>query len=167
MKKRVAILMGSSSDLPTFQDGIDLLAEFGVPSEVRVLSAHRGPAALRAFVAGAREKGVGVIIAGAGGAAHLAGAVAAQTTLPVLGVPIESVLNGLDSLLSTVQMPAGVPVGTLAIGKPGGKNAALLAIQILALSDPELEAKLVKYKEGLAAQVQAKDEELQKSLRKK
>ncbi len=167
MKKRVAILMGSANDLPTFQDGITLLEEFGVPHEVHALSAHRSPEAVRAFVSSAREKGIGVIIAGAGGAAHLAGAVAAQTTLPVLGVPVESALNGLDSLLSTVQMPPGVPVGTLAVGKAGGTNAALLAVQILALSDPDLEAKLVKHKEGLVARVLAQDEELQKSRPKK
>lgn len=161
MKKSVAILMGSSSDSDTFQDAVLVLEKFGVPHEVHVLSAHRSPHALHSYVEGAREKGIAVFIAGAGGAAHLAGAVAALTTLPVLGVPVESVLLGLDSLLSTVQMPAGIPVGTLGIGRAGAQNAALLAVEILALSDPALAVLLEKHKEDLARQVAEKDRTLQ------
>jgi len=142
-KPLVAVIMGSKSDWDAMRAASDTLKEFGVPHESRVLSAHRTPDLAAEFSAGAEARGLEVIIAGAGGAAHLAGVTAAYTTLPVLGVPMESqALKGMDSLLSTVQMPAGVPVGTLAIGKAGAKNAALLAIAILANSRPDLRKKL-------------------------
>jgi len=133
--------MGSDSDLPVVEKAIDTLAQYGVPTEVHVYSAHRTPEEARAFAQNARKNGFGAIIAAAGKAAHLAGALAANTTLPVIGIPVKaSVLDGMDALLSTVQMPAGIPVATVAID--GAANAALLAIQILAVSDDELAAKL-------------------------
>ncbi len=139
----VAVLMGSKSDWETMRAASETLAQFGVAHESRVMSAHRTPTLASEFASKAEARGIEVIIAAAGGAAHLAGVIAAHTTLPVLGVPMKSdALNGLDSLLSTVQMPAGIPVGTLAIGKPGATNAALLAIAILANSRPELKKKL-------------------------
>ena len=151
---RIAICMGSQSDWPTMRETADILAQFGIPHEVKIVSAHRTPARLADFAKTAHEQGFGVIIAGAGGAAHLPGMIAAQTHLPVLGVPIESaVLNGMDSLLSIVQMPAGVPVGTLAIGVPGAKNAALLALQILGLSDAELAQRLVTWRQNQTSNV--------------
>jgi 5-(carboxyamino)imidazole ribonucleotide mutase len=135
----VGIIMGSQSDWPTMKHGADVLEALGVPFETRIVSAHRTPQRLYDFASGARERGLKVIIAGAGGAAHLPGMAAAMTPLPVFGVPIEShSLNGMDSLLSIVQMPGGIPVGTLAIGKPGAINAALLAAAVLALNDPAL-----------------------------
>ena len=141
--------MGSQSDWPTMREAADILTQFGASHEVKIVSAHRTPARLANFAKTAHEKGFGVIIAGAGGAAHLPGMIAAQTHLPVLGVPIGSAaLNGMDSLLSIVQMPAGVPVGTLAIGVPGAKNAALLAIQIMGLSDSDLTQKLVTWRQN-------------------
>ena len=143
----VAILMGSKSDWETVQDAAELLEGFGVPHDCRVLSAHRTPDEVREYVAGAEDRGVEVIVAAAGGAAHLAGVCAAHTVLPVLGIPIDSSpLNGLDSLLSMVQMPRGIPVGTLAIGKGGAANAALLAIAILANSRPQLREKLREFR---------------------
>jgi 5-(carboxyamino)imidazole ribonucleotide mutase len=139
--------MGSKSDWETMRAAADTLQQFGVPHESRVMSAHRTPALASEFAATAEPRGIEVIIAAAGGAAHLAGVIAAHTTLPVLGVPMKSdALNGLDSLLSTVQMPAGIPVGTLAIGKPGATNAALLAIAILANSRPALRKKLREFR---------------------
>ncbi len=141
-KIQVALMMGSKSDLPTMEEAAKILKDFGVGYEIKVLSAHRTPRETAAYAENAKSKGIQVIICGAGGAAALAGVVAAHTNLPVLGVPIESVLNGLDSLLSTVQMPPGVPVGAVAIGKNGAKNAALLAIRILALADQGLAQKL-------------------------
>ncbi len=139
----VAVLMGSKSDWETMRAAAETLAQFGVAHESHVMSAHRTPMLASGFASKAESRGIEVIIAAAGGAAHLAGVIAAHTTLPVLGVPMKSdALNGLDSLLSTVQMPAGIPVGTLAIGKPGAINAALLAIAILANSRPELKKKL-------------------------
>lgn len=139
----VAIIMGSKSDWPTMEHASLVLTEFGVPHETKIVSAHRTPDLLFEFAKTAEERGIEVIIAGAGGAAHLPGMCASQTVLPVLGVPVESrALKGLDSLLSIAQMPAGVPVGTLAIGQAGAKNAALLAISILANSRPELRKKL-------------------------
>ena len=141
--------MGSQSDWPTMREAADILTQFGASHEVKIVSAHRTPARLANFAKTAHEKGFGVIIAGAGGAAHLPGMIAAQTNLPVLGVPIGSAtLNGMDSLLSIVQMPAGVPVGTLAIGVPGAKNAALLAIQIMGLSDADLTQKIVTWRQN-------------------
>ena len=143
----VAILMGSKSDWPVMSQAADMLDNFGVPFECRVLSAHRTPVQTAEYVSQAESRGTEVIIAAAGGAAHLAGVCAAHTLAPVLGVPMESAsLKGLDSLLSTVQMPAGIPVGTLAIGAPGARNAALLAIAILANSRPDLREKLRKFR---------------------
>ncbi len=147
-KPLVAIIMGSRSDWPTMQKASEMLEEFGVAYETKIVSAHRTPDLLFDFAKSAESRGIEVIIAGAGGAAHLPGMCASQTVLPVLGVPIESkVLKGIDSLLSIVQMPAGIPVGTLAIGEAGAKNAALLAIAILANSRPELRDKLNEFRE--------------------
>ena len=142
----VAVLMGSKSDWDTMRAASETLEKFGVPHESHVMSAHRTPALASEFASTADSRGVEVIIAAAGGAAHLAGVMAAHTTLPVLGVPMTSVLNGLDSLLSTVQMPGGIPVGTFAIGKAGATNAALFAIAILANSRPELKEKLREFR---------------------
>jgi len=144
----VIVVMGSKSDWETMRQCDEMLAKFEVPHECRVLSAHRTPAETSAYISEAESRGVEVIIAAAGGAAHLAGVCAAHTILPVLGVPMESAsLKGMDSLLSTVQMPAGIPVGTLAIGGPGARNAALLAVAILGTSRPELRVKLHKFRE--------------------
>jgi 5-(carboxyamino)imidazole ribonucleotide mutase len=144
---QVAVIMGSQSDWQTMRHAVDMLGEFAVPHEVRIISAHRTPHRMVEFAEGARGRGLKVIIAGAGGAAHLPGMVAAITDLPVFGVPVESAaLKGQDSLLSIVQMPGGVPVGTLAIGKPGAINAALLAVSVLSLGDAELAAKLAAYR---------------------
>src|SRR5205823_7898401 len=137
-KPLVAVIMGSKSDWDTMRRAVETLDELGVPNEARVLSAHRTPDATAEFARNGAARGLRVVIAGAGGAAHLAGVIAAHTWLPVLGVPIQSKLQGLDSLLSTAQMPGGIPVGTLAIGEPGAKNAALLAAAILALSDKNI-----------------------------
>jgi 5-(carboxyamino)imidazole ribonucleotide mutase len=143
----VGLIMGSTSDWNTMQHAAVLLEQFAVPFEKKVVSAHRTPALLHTWAEGASSRGLKVIIAGAGGAAHLPGMCAAFTSLPVLGVPVESrALKGLDSLLSIAQMPAGVPVGTLAIGEPGAKNAALLAISILALENPELRKRWEKFR---------------------
>jgi 5-(carboxyamino)imidazole ribonucleotide mutase len=155
-KPLVAILMGSKSDWETMRHAGETLSKFGVASESRVLSAHRSPDALVEFVRSAEGRGVEILIAGAGGAAHLAGAVAANTVLPVMGVPIDSsALKGLDALLATVQMPAGVPVATFAIGKAGVVNAALQAVAILAGSRPELREKLKAYRREQAAKILA------------
>ena len=144
----VSVIMGSRSDWETLRHADEMLTRFEVPHESRIVSAHRTPEQMRDFALGAEERGVEVIIAGAGGAAHLPGMVAAQTLLPVLGVPVQSqALNGLDSLLSIVQMPSGVPVGTLAIGKAGAANAALLAIRFLARTRPELRERLREFVE--------------------
>jgi 5-(carboxyamino)imidazole ribonucleotide mutase len=146
-KSLVAVIMGSKSDWETMRAAADTLEQFGVAHESRVMSAHRSPSLASDFAGTADSRGIEVIIAAAGGAAHLAGVIAAHTTLPVLGVPMKSdALNGLDSLLSTVQMPAGIPVGTLAIGKAGATNAALLAIAILANSRPGLKKKLREFR---------------------
>ena len=155
-KPLVAVLMGSRSDWETMRHAGDTLTRLGVPHESRVLSAHRTPDALAEFVKGADARGIEVLIAAAGGAAHLAGSVAAHTILPVLGVPMDtSALKGLDALLATVQMPAGIPVGTLAIGKAGAVNAALLSAAILALSRPELKEKLRAFRQEQAAKILA------------
>ncbi|MCW0182217.1 MAG: 5-(carboxyamino)imidazole ribonucleotide mutase [Zavarzinia sp.] len=143
----VGIIMGSRSDWPTMIHAAETLANLGVPHEVKVVSAHRTPERMFDYAKGAKSRGIKVIIAGAGGAAHLPGMTASLTSLPVLGVPVEShSLKGQDSLLSIVQMPGGVPVGTLAIGKPGAINAGLLAASILALSDPVLDARLIEFR---------------------
>ncbi len=155
MRPSVAILMGSRSDWETMRPAVETLEALGVPHDVRVLSAHRTPRALVEFVEGAVERGTRVFIAAAGGAAHLAGAVAAHTTWPVLGVPMESKLSGLDSLLSTVQMPAGIPVGTLAVGKAGAINAALLAAAILGVADAATAEAVRSDRERRAAKVLA------------
>ena len=147
----VAVLMGSQSDWETMRHADETLTRFGVPHECRVLSAHRAPDALVEFVSRAEKRGLQVFIAGAGGAAHLAGVIAAHTLLPVFGVPIDnSSLKGLDALLSTVQMPGGVPVGTLAIGKAGAVNGALLAVAVLSLERPELKEKLRAFRQEQA-----------------
>ena len=154
MTKPVAIIMGSQSDWPTMRHAAETLDALGVGYDKRIVSAHRTPERLYAFAKGAKAEGFKVIIAGAGGAAHLPGMVAAHTVLPVIGVPVQSrALNGLDSLLSIVQMPKGVPVATVAIGAAGAVNAGLLAVAILATSRPELRAKLQKYREEIAADV--------------
>ena len=147
-RPRVAVVMGSQSDCATMRQAVAVLDELGVAHEARIVSAHRTPERLFSFARGAREEGFAVIVAGAGGAAHLPGMIAALTTLPVLGVPVESkALAGVDSLYSIVQMPAGVPVGTLAIGRAGATNAGLLAAAILALNDPALAAALAAWRQ--------------------
>lgn len=151
--------MGSKSDLPTMQEAAAVLAEFNIPYEMRVVSAHRMPDDMAEYGRTAHERGIRVIIAGAGGAAHLPGMVAAHSPLPVVGVPVQSrALNGLDSLLSIVQMPGGVPVATVAIG--GAKNAGLLAVQILGASDDALRARMIEYKKGLREEAEAMNEGL-------
>src|SRR5512145_3088776 len=156
MQPLVGIIMGSKSDWDTLQSAADTLQRLGVPFETRVVSAHRTPDLLFDYAGTARERGLQVIIAGAGGAAHLPGMCAAKTTLPVLGVPVQSkTLNGLDSLLSIVQMPAGIPVGTLAIGAAGATNAALLAASILANGDPQVRTALDAYRAAQTAKVLA------------
>jgi 5-(carboxyamino)imidazole ribonucleotide mutase len=156
MSARVGIVMGSASDRPTMEHAADALKELGVDAEVKVLSAHRTPDALRDWVGGLEARGIKVVIAGAGGAAHLAGAVAAHTTLPVIGVPLASanaVAGGLDALLSTAQMPRGVPVATVAVGEAGAANAGILAAQILATSDVELAERVRTQRRAMAARV--------------
>ena len=161
--KKVAIIMGSDSDLPIVQKAINVLKELGIPYEAHIYSAHRTPVQVEEFTSSAYDNGFGVIIAFAGMAAHLAGAVAARTTLPVIGVPCKSTnLDGLDALLSTVQMPSGIPVATVAID--GGANAGLLAAQIIAVSDSELFAKLKAKRESDAQKVLKKDAELLKGI---
>ena len=158
-KPRIGIIMGSDSDWPTMKAAAEACAEFGVASEERVISAHRTPRELERYATTARARGLRVIIAGAGGAAHLPGVAAAFTTLPVIGVPIESkALKGLDSLLSIVQMPSGIPVATVAIG--GARNAGLLALQILAVGDAALQKKLLAFKARLATDSRAKNRNL-------
>jgi 5-(carboxyamino)imidazole ribonucleotide mutase len=152
----VAVIMGSKADWETMRHADEMLTEFGVPHECRILSAHRTPQLVADFAANAATRGIEVMIAAAGGAAHLAGVIAAHTVLPVLGVPMKSeALNGMDSLLSTVQMPAGIPVGTLAIGKPGAINAALFAVAILATGRPPLRARLKAFRERQEQQVRS------------
>jgi phosphoribosylamine--glycine ligase len=154
---RVGIVMGSDSDLPVMQAAADILKTFGIDYEMTVASAHRSPERAMRFATTAHERGIGVIIAGAGHAAHLAGVLAAHTTLPVIGIPIDSsCLQGMDALLSTVQMPPGIPVATVSIGKSGGKNAGILAAQILAVGDAALTEKLAAYKEKMADEVEKK-----------
>ncbi|MBU4484052.1 5-(carboxyamino)imidazole ribonucleotide mutase [bacterium] len=157
---QVLIIMGSDSDLKVMESAKSILDEFNVSSEMHISSAHRTPERTAQMASGARDKGVKIIIAGAGMAAHLAGVIAAHTTLPVIGVPLDASLGGIDAYLSTLQMPPGVPVATMSIGKAGAKNAALLAVQILALSDAELADKLVEYKNKMASSVIEKDNKL-------
>lgn len=166
MKKPiVGIIMGSDSDLPAMQEAAAVLEQFGVPYEMRITSAHRTPEVMSAYASAAQKRGLKVIIAGAGGAAHLPGMTASHTPLPVIGVPIKTkALDGLDSLLSIAQMPGGVPVATVAIG--GGKNAGLLAVQILAVSDKRLMKEMVSYKKELEKESKKKDEALKKMKRK-
>lgn len=163
--KKVAVVMGSDNDLPVVDSALKQLEAFGIPYEVRIISAHRTPAAAEKLASQARENGFGVIIAAAGKAAHLGGVLAAYTTLPVIGLPIKSsTMDGLDSLLSIVQMPKGIPVATVAIN--GSDNAAILAAQILAISDDALAQKLDKFKTDMAEQVMAKDKKLQEEMQK-
>lgn len=158
----VLIIMGSDSDLPVMEEGAKVLAEFGVPYEMRISSAHRSPQRTAHLAAEAAGRGIRVIIAGAGMAAHLAGVIAAETCLPVIGVPMGgSALGGLDALYSTVQMPGGIPVATMAIGKAGAKNAGIFAVQILALADPRLKEGLKAFRERMAREVEEKDRALQ------
>ena len=159
----VGIVMGSDSDLPVMRKAAEILKTFDVPFEIRVMSAHRTPELAHEYATTAHERGLKVLIAGAGVAAHLAGVLAASTPLPVLGVPINSgALQGLDALLATVQMPSGIPVGTLAID--GSKNAALLAVQILATSDESLRARFIAYKKAMVEQVEAKNARVQAEM---
>jgi phosphoribosylaminoimidazole carboxylase PurE protein len=161
----VSIVMGSDSDLEIMREAAKALEDFGIAYEMDVTSAHRSPDRTAEFARNAAQRGVRVIIAGAGGAAHLAGVIAAHTTLPVIGVPIPSTsLNGLDSLLATVQMPAGIPVATVAIGKPGATNAGILAAQILGVSDPDVARKLDDHKKKLASGVEEKSTKLRNTL---
>jgi phosphoribosylaminoimidazole carboxylase PurE protein len=166
-KPLVGILMGSDSDYDIMLEAAQALRRFGISFEMTVSSAHRSPERTGAYARGARERGLRVLIVGAGAAAHLAGVVAAETTLPVIGVPIDaSSLKGLDALLATVQMPGGIPVATMAIGRAGARNAGIFAAQLLAGADPALVAKLADFKRELAAGVEAKGEALQERLRR-
>ena len=156
-KPFVGILMGSDSDLPVMKEAADVLKGFGIPFEVTISSAHRSPKRTSEYAKSAASRGIRIIIAGAGSAAHLAGFIAAETAVPVIGVPIDSSsLKGMDALLSTVQMPAGVPVATMAIGKAGAKNAGIFAAQIIAVGNKRLQAKLKAFKEKLASDVEEK-----------
>jgi phosphoribosylamine--glycine ligase len=157
--------MGSDSDMGVMQSAADVLKDFGVAFEITVASAHRSPQRAAAWASTAAERGIKVIIAGAGHAAHLAGAMAAHSSLPIIGVPIDSsCLQGMDALLATVQMPPGIPVATMAIGKPGARNAGILAVQILALADADLADKLQEYKKDMAAKVEEKAKKLENSI---
>jgi phosphoribosylamine--glycine ligase len=162
-KPLVGIVLGSASDRPIMEEAGGILERFGIPYEMTVASAHRSPERAKEYARTTHERGIKVIIAGAGGAAHLAGSIAAETVLPVIGVPIDSSpLQGMDALLATVQMPGGVPVATMAVGKAGAKNAGVLAVQILALHQPELHVKLLEYKEEMARQVEEAAKEFDK-----
>ncbi|EOS61507.1 MULTISPECIES: 5-(carboxyamino)imidazole ribonucleotide mutase [unclassified Anaerotruncus] len=162
-EKKVAVIMGSDSDLPVVKSAIDILKELGIPTEVHVMSAHRTPAIACQFAANAREKGFAVLIAAAGKAAHLAGVLAAHTTLPVIGIPVKSsTLDGLDALLATVQMPAGIPVATVAID--GAKNAGLLAAQIIGVFDAEVAYRLTVRKDQMEQEVLEKDAKIQEQF---
>src|ERR1700726_1642766 len=164
-KPRVSIVMGSDSDLDVMREAAKALEEFGIEYEIDVTSAHRSPERTAEFARKAAARGIRVIIAGAGGAAHLAGVIAAHTTLPVIGVPIPSTsLQGMDSLLATVQMPAGIPVATVAIGKPGATNAGILAAQMIGLADASIAKKLLAHKEKLARGVEEKSKKLNSTM---
>ena len=159
----VGIVMGSDSDLPVMEKTADVLRKFDIPYEMTVASAHRTPARAAEFATTARQRGVRVIVAGAGHAAHLAGAMAAHSTLPVIGVPIDSsAFQGFDALLSTVQMPPGIPVATVAVGKPGATNAGILAVQILAVGDADLAQRLAEHRKEMAAGVEEKARNLER-----
>ena len=163
----VGVVIGSSSDLPFIKNTLDILSDLKVPYDVVVLSAHRSPKKTAEYAQSAGAKGIKVIIAAAGGAAHLAGTIASNTTLPVIGIPVPTKhLDGLDSLLSTIQMPAGVPVATVAIGEAGARNAAILAVQILALSDGKLAKKLNGFRAALVEKVEQANRELHKQYNK-
>jgi len=165
-KPLVGIVMGSDSDLPVMEGARKALAEFGIESEITVASAHRTPDRAHKYAGTAKDRGIKVLIAGAGGAAHLAGVIAASTTLPVIGVPIEATgLGGLDSLLSTVQMPPGVPVATVSVGAWGARNAGILAAQIIGLSDDAVAGKLLEHKEKMALDVEEKARKVEESLK--
>jgi phosphoribosylaminoimidazole carboxylase PurE protein len=167
-KSLVAIVMGSDSDIPVMEEASKILAFFGIPHEFTITSAHRTPKRTSDFSKNAHKRGIEIIIAGAGCAAHLAGVIASETMLPVIGVPIDSSpLQGLDALLATVQMPGGIPVATMSIGKSGAKNAALFAAEILALRYPEIAKKLISYRKDMEQGLVAKDKALQKKLNKK
>lgn len=165
LKPLVGIVMGSDTDLPVMTETAQTLKKFGVPFEIEITSAHRSPARTSEYARTAIQRGLKVIIVGAGGASHLAGVISAETTLPVIGVPMATTtLGGLDALLSTVQMPSGVPVACTAIGKPGAVNAAILAAEIIATSDPALAKKLAEHKEQLARSVSEKSEKVKREF---
>ena len=167
LRPQVGIVMGSDSDLPVMAEAAKTLKQFSISCEIEITSAHRSPVRTSEYARTARQRGLKAIIVGAGGAAHLAGVIAAESTLPVIGVPIPSTsLQGLDSLLAIVQMPAGIPVATVAIGKAGATNAGILAAQILATSDPEIARKMQAHKEKLAKGVEEKSAKLKGSARK-
>lgn len=159
-KPIVSVVMGSDSDLPFMSEAVDVLKKFGISYEVKIFSAHRSPDKTATFAKSAKKRGIKVIIAGAGGAAHLAGVVAAHTILPVIGVPMPTKLDGIDSLLSTVQMPGGVPVATVAIGKAGAINAAILAVQIIGISSAFVSKKLQEHKKELVRNIEAKNRKI-------
>jgi len=166
MKKKtgvtVSVVMGSDSDLPVLKETMVVLKDFDIPYEVVLTSAHRSPERTTSFAKGAARRGIKVIIVGAGAAAHLAGVIASQTTLPVIGIPVDATsLAGLDALLSTVQMPGGIPVASMAIGKAGARNAAVLSARILALKDREIEKKLVAYAKKMAREIEKKQEKIE------
>lgn len=164
----VAIVMGSDSDWPVVEAAVTVLKEFAIRHEVRVISAHRTPEVASSYASGAARRGIKVIIAAAGGAAHLGGVIAAHTTLPVIGIPVKGgALNGMDALLATLQMPAGIPVATVTLGSAGPVNAAVLAVQILATSRPALAARLNEYKQKLKRKVAAGDSRVKKATRRK
>jgi 5-(carboxyamino)imidazole ribonucleotide mutase len=164
-KPKVLIVMGSDSDIPVMDEAAAILKKFAIPFEMRISSAHRCPDRTAALAAGAESRGIKVIIAGAGMAAHLAGVMAAGTILPVIGVPIGGgALGGVDALYSTAQMPGGIPVATVAVGKAGAKNAGILAVQMLALSDADLSSRLKEFKEDMAREVEEKDRVLQENM---
>lgn len=162
MKKKplVSIVMGSDSDLPIMTEASEVLDKFNIPHEIKIFSAHRSPEKTSQFAKTARGKGIKVIIAGAGGAAHLAGVIAAHTILPVIGVPMETKLDGIDSLLSTVQMPSGVPVATVAIGKAGAINAAILAVEIIGTNSLPIQKRLISHKKELVRKIDAKNKKI-------
>jgi 5-(carboxyamino)imidazole ribonucleotide mutase len=161
----VLLMMGSDTDLPVMQEAADILSIFNIPYEMRISSAHRSPVRTMTLASEAADRGIKIIIAGAGMAAHLAGVVASKTILPVIGVPMPGgALNGVDALYATVQMPGGIPVASMAIGKAGAKNAGLFAVQVLALSDPELAVSLLRYRAEMAEEQEQKDSDLQTSM---